>query len=282
MSQKRFAAAAVLLASLSAYGAPQLDAVESCYAKAKIQRPPQDLSRHLFVFIDQTTVLDEGLKRSVRENVRHNLKPDTAFTIATFSAYLGDRYADVVVAGHLDAPLTPAEKHVTDQDKLQRLERCLGAQVGAAGDAGYAGRLIESSLNKSFASASKDISKSDVLASLKDFADHIVAVSPAKQKIILLVSDMLENSSISSFYSKKAVRKIDPESELQKVRERQLIGNFDGASVYVIGGGLLQTAGGYRDPDTMRRLETFWTQYFKTSKANLTEFGKPALLRPVE
>jgi hypothetical protein len=132
--------------------------------------------------------------------------------------------------------------------------------------------------------ATNDLSKSDILAALKDISDKVRA-SPASDKVVLLASDMLENSSVSSFYSHNAVRRIDPKAEMMKATAAGLIGDFGGARVYVIGAGLLagdaKVKNAYRDPQTMSALKEFWTLYFQKSNASIGEFGAPALLGAV-
>lgn len=148
-----------------------------------------------------------------------------------------------------------------------------------------AGQLIGGAMKTAFCGSSNDITKSDVFASLKDISGK-VRQSAAQHKVVLLASDMLENSSITSFYAKQAVRQIDLEKELKLVADNQLFGDFGGARVYVIGAGLLaedskHQKGAYRSTQTMQALSKFWTRYFKRSNAELIEFGQPALLNPI-
>jgi hypothetical protein len=101
---------------------------------------------------------------------------------------------------------------------------------------------------------------------------------------------MLENSGISSFYANKNVRAIDPTAELKKAQDAQVVGDFGGARIFVLGAGLVQeSAGGksrdsgvYRNPKTMALLRQFWEGYFVASHAKLIEFGAPALISPVK
>ena len=114
----------------------------------------------------------------------------------------------------------------------------------------------------------------------------IVKAAAAGERIVLVVSDMLENSSISSFYQRQAVRLISPQAELAKVEKESLFGDFGGVRVHVFGAGLVSEGAGpkdgvYRDPRTMQALERFWAEYFARSGAVLEQFGKPELLGPL-
>jgi len=256
----------------------RLDAVASCYRALSVSPPAVDDSHAFFVLLDQTTVFDASLKQTITTATRTNMRSSTQFTIATFSAFLGQHYTDIVVAGRTEGPLSQGERDDTSKPKLRHLDVCMTHQID------YARRLSEAALEKSFGGISPEIARSDIVASLYDFAMHVVHPSPAKSKTLLLASDMLENSSLSSFYSHRSVRRLDPAAELSKVREKNLIPDLTGVRIFVVGAGVLdpQSAATYRDPQTMLSLEGFWSAYFKEAHAQLVEFGKPQLLGQVQ
>jgi hypothetical protein len=117
--------------------------------------------------------------------------------------------------------------------------------------------MVLSSIEKAVAAATADLAKSDVFTSLREVS-AIVKQSTAPRRIVLIVSDMLENSTISTFYENNRVRKIDSAKEMDVVEQNNAIGDFGGASVYVMGAGLLPETSqgkskdkaslGYRDP----------------------------------
>jgi hypothetical protein len=256
----------------------RLDAVASCYRALSVSPPAIEDSHAYFVLLDQTTLFDTSLQQTITTATRTSVRTSTQFTIATFSAFLGDHYTDIVVAGRTERPLSQAERDDTSKPKLRNLDLCMTRQID------YARRISAAALEKSFGGASAEIARSDILASLYDFATHVVHPSPAKSKTLLMASDMLENSSLSSFYSHRTVRKLDPAAELDRVRQKGLIPDLTGVRIFVVGAGLLdpQSAGTYRDPQTMLSLEGFWSAYFKEAHAQLVEFGKPQLLGQVD
>src|SRR6185312_1188509 len=130
--------------------------------------------------------------------------------------------------GRTETPLSQAERDDTSKPKLRNLDLCMTHQID------YARRISEAALQKSFGGASAEIARSDILASLYDFAAHVVHPSTAKSKTLLLASDMLENSSLSSFYSQRSVRKLDPAAELRKVRDKGLIPDLTGVRIFVV------------------------------------------------
>lgn len=254
------------------------DVIPTCYG-SKVAAPKKPLSKEIFVVIDQTVLLDDQLKQSVANQIRPFLVPGNGFSILVFSAYTQGKYTQLLTSGQLDLPLAVAQRNDISKTLLAKLDQCLNGQPA------FATQVVGAALRTAFEGSSGEIAKSDVLASLKDISGK-VRQSAATERVVLWVSDMLENSSVSSFYAKQSVRHIDPEKEMQLAIENQLVGDFGGARIYVLGAGLLpddgkKKTGPYRDPKTMLALTTFWKIYFEKSKADLIEFGHPALLNPI-
>lgn len=264
----------LLISSVALAG--NTDAIPTCY-NTKMPTPQGVTDTEIFMVIDQTTLFDVSLKQSVADNIRSFLKPGNAFSVTQFSAFTQGHYTDVLVSGKLDQELAKAARDDVSKPVLNKFDQCMAVQPRSAG------QLVGGAMKTAFGGSSSDIAKSDVFASLKDISGK-VRQSSAQHKVVLLASDMLENSSITSFYAKQAVRQINPEKELKLVADNQLFGDFGGARVYVIGAGLLAEdakKGVYRPTQTMQSLSKFWTSYFQKSNAELVEFGQPALLNPI-
>lgn len=257
--------------------------IPSCYAANKMKMAPPTTETEVFVLIDQTTPLDLGLQDAVRENAGRLVKAGNAFVIASFSSFGQGRYLEVLSAGTLEGGIDAKLRDDTSVKVLRNFDGCM------AGQADFGRKAAAAALNKALGGASPEVAKSDVMGSLKELSSRI-RQSTAKEKIVFLVSDMLENSGISSFYASKNVRAIEPAAEMKKAQEAQVVGDFGGARVFVLGAGLVQeNAGGknkdsgvYRNPKTMTTLHQFWEMYFEASHAKLAEFGAPALLSPVK
>ena len=270
----------LLCTALSAFAVTH-NSIKSCYDLAKIEGKNTVINKELFVFIDQTTPLDEELKQSVIQNSVANVNYGNAFTVAKFSAFVQGNYAGVVNSAQLDWPLKEDIRNDTPKKLLQGYDKCMKAQVG------YAKKTLDDSISQTFGATTNTIVRSDILKSLQELAKNTVKTSTAKQKTVFIVSDMLENSSITSFYYKNGVKKIDPASELKIVEANKMLADFGGANVYVLGAGLVPSTSKvasetYRDPKTMNALQEFWKMYFKKSNAKLIEFGQPALLNTVK
>jgi len=267
------------------FAATSPNQVPSCYALSKVNVEPPEIERSLFVLVDQTTVLDPKLKQMLFDSVRGALRPGTSFTVVSFSAFSQGRYLSVASTGVLEQLIPHDVRDSISVKSLKSFDSCLSEQTN------YGVRLVLSSIEQVIAAATTDLAKSDVFTSLTEIS-QIVKQSTAPRRIVLVVSDMLENSTISSFYANNRVRKIDPVKEMKVVEENNVIGDFGGASVYVMGAGLIPDLSkgnskdksniGYRDPKTMGALKQFWANYFTKSNAKLEEFGMPSLLSPVQ
>jgi hypothetical protein len=255
------------------------DVVPSCYDH-RLGVTPAPASTELFVLVDQTTVFDTTLQQQVADNIRAFMTAGNGFSVLTFSAFSQGRYAQVLSAGTIEPGIAQASRDDISKPLLARFDACEKRQPQLAMQA------IGTALRTAFGGSSADLAKSDVMASLKSISAR-VKKSTASEKVVLIASDMLENSSITSFYASKgiAVRQIDVAKELKLAGDNDMFGDFGGAKVYVVGAGLLaedaKKGNKYRDPKTMRALSGFWNSYFQKSQATLVEVGQPALLNSI-
>jgi len=248
----------------------------SCYDYYKLDiRPEMQIDEAVFVLLDQTTLFDRRLKDQIVSMARSRLRPGNHVYLAKFSAFVNGYYNDWLFDATLDRPLSESQRYEIRKSTLSRLDNCLKKQKK------YIRKKIKKSLENAFLKEEEHIPKSDILFALKDFSENVIKKLSAKRKIVIIASDMLENSSVTSFYHNGHLRTIDPEHELKKVEKAGLFGDFDGAEVYVIGAGIIndhhRNRIGYKDTRSLMRLKKFWQKYFEYSKARLIEMGAPAL-----
>lgn len=256
--------------------------IPSCYTANKIPVAIPASNLEVFMVIDQTTQFDQNLKDSIFQNFGNLLAGGNSFVVASFSSYAQGRYFEIQSAGAFEATVAEKARNDISMSSMRKFDGCLVQQVN------YGRKVAGDAMQKAFAGSASDIAKSDIIGSLKELSKRVQA-SKAKDKILFLASDMLENSTITSFYGNHSVRPVDPAAEMKKVDAAKMIGDFGGARVFVLGAGLMQeNAGGanqktgiYRDPKTVALLHEFWDKYFTASNAKLIEFGAPALLSPV-
>jgi hypothetical protein len=275
--------ALLFLLSAGAHAGSALNQIPSCYAAGKLELKSPPPQRAFYIVLDETVVLDDGLKRSLWDQVRRQIVPGTAFSILRFSAFSQGKYLDIVANGVLEEPLDAKQRNDISVPKLKSFDACL------KGQAQYALNMARDTIGKVLQDSSFELARSDIEGSLRAVS-KIVKDDKTPERTLLLVSDMLENSTISSFYQNNGVRKIDPAAEMKKAEAEKMLGDFGNASVYVMGAGIIASdpaaktvkMAQYRDTKTMAALQEFWTQYFARSNAKLEEFGAPALLSVIK
>lgn len=270
---------AIFLAFASGPAMAQVTLGTDCARFAKLPYEQAAPEREIFVFVDETTVLDANLKAVVASQVARLVDGATAFQIGRFSAFLQDRYTDIVLSGAVEEEI-PADKRFTlPARSLKTFEMCRQAKLRVARErvAGTVSGLLDG--------ANNGIAKSDVLDSLARLS-QAVAASKAERRVVLVVSDLLENSAITSFYKSNAVAQIDAKAELAKAEKAGVSGDFGGAEIYVAGGGVAPAsaanAQNYRNPKIVQALRDFWNGWFALSNGRVKEIGFPALIRPIE
>ncbi len=249
--------------------------VPSCYEALKMENPNNTIEKELFILVDQTTPLDKNLMIYTYKNMMHFIKNGYAVTIASFSSNSNGKYTDVAYSGKLETLLPDNAKHDIAKKVLRKYQGCMNGQYK------YAKKKATKALVRTLKGANKKLPHSDILKSLDDIAKHIIKPSSAQKKVVLLVSDMIEHSSITSFYSKGSLKKINTEKEMKKLKKSGYIADFSGAKVYVVGAGMVSKKS-YRDSKSLKALTSFWEIYFQTTNAKLQAIGTPMLLEDVE
>jgi hypothetical protein len=251
--------------------------VPSCYATVRpgVGAPPP--GRAVFVLVDQTTGLDQRLRETVRSNVERLLSPGSSFTIGTFSAFSQGHFATVLASGSLEAPLTDEQRLHLAAQKVQEMEACLAQQ------AGFARQLASQRIQDATNASAPSFSHSEIMAGLKNLSAAVRA-APAAERYVIIVSDLLENSTATSFYANRNLREIAPEAEMTNARDHQLIADFANARVAVVGAGLLSPESApdrVRNVRALNALRIFWQQWFERSRARLVQYGEPDLTAPL-
>ncbi len=248
--------------------------VPSCYDALKMDGPKGAAQKELFILVDQTTVLDKNMMIYTYKNMMKFIKNGYGVTIASFSANSNGKYTDVAYSGKLETLLPDSAKHDIAKKVLRKYQGCMNGQYK------FAKKKATKALVYVLKGANKKLPHSDILKSLNDISKYIIKPSNASEKVVLLVSDMMEHSSITSFYSKGSLKKVNASAEMDKLKKSGYTANFAGARVYVIGTGMVGK-NSYRDSKTLKALTSFWEEYFSTSNAQLKAIGTPMLLEDV-
>ncbi|POA74769.1 hypothetical protein C1890_24765 [Pseudomonas sp. DP16D-R1] len=218
------------------------------------------------------------LQKTAWGHIKRFIQPGDKLRLYSFSAYLEGHYTRLQFAGELEKPIDPAVLGDVPMMASRKFDACLKGQSAALYQ--RFGKAFSNAMGKS----SSDIPRSEILFSLKSIGDDIKNAEGVNERVILLMSDMLEYSDFGSFYTNKGIREINPAVELAKVEKQQLLADFSGARVYVHGAAFVPTQikNGYRSGKMIQNLEGFWRRYFEKSNAELKGFGNPELTIAVE
>jgi len=221
----------------------------------------------LFILIDQTLAYDEEFVEEVKSKVLPWLRPGRFVEIIVFSSDSGGKYTRSILRLLMD-PEVPEEKLlIRHLHTYQRFHpEVLRAQK----------KTVEVYLKRAMEEGDPDIPKSNIVETLKRVSSYVKEF-PAEEKTVLVVSDMLQNSDVTSFYYRNGVRLVNPARELKKVEEAGLLGDFGGARIFVIGLGYLN--GKKYLGKKLINLKKFWKAYFEKSGGRVVEIGTPFLLR---
>lgn len=266
-----------LLLPLAGYAKERND-IPDCYQYAGLSaQQPTFNGRELIVVVDETTQLPDDLKREALAHVLRFVQPGDKVKQFRFSAFLPDSHLGLEFAGELQASPEKSIRENIGSNSLKKLDQCLAKQQQ------YFQMQIAKHMGSSFGDVSKQIVKSEIVFSLRQIGEAWKQ-SATTDKVMFLVSDMLENSDYTSFYQNNQIRQIDPAKEMEKVSAANLLANLHGVRVFVEAAGLVPSSSktGYRSGKTVQLLESFWSEYFKASGATLEGFGTPSLTQDLQ
>lgn len=255
---------------------------------SEFRQPPD--SRAVLTLIDETTVVPvtpKDLRASAIDAASGPLAlPGTHATIMRFSTMSADRFMSTVLKGRLDIPISVKDDPNQTISKRQELKareldlkRCIEQQRS------FFKRGVQESMSAVFNNSTPEIQQSEILSAIKEAA-RLLKERTASEKVLFVISDLLEHSSALSFYKGGAMRPLDPPTEMRAVEGLGLLPDLKGVKVYVMGAWLIpeKSAGvqAARDPRTRSTHESFWKIFFERAGASLIEIGKPEILGEVK
>ncbi len=220
--------------------------------------------REVFIIIDQTTAFPKHIRQNAIVNIFALLKPKTTVNIFTFSEYTKGKNISLVDRYYFNAQLTKDQRYDMGRKKLKEFDQCFKSQHDGMR------RKLASDILDNFKDDKQSSNKSEILYTLKKISKKAVKLSRAKQKIVILLSDMLENSTYTSFYGKE-LKNLNIDKHINIIKKNKLFGDFDNADIIVIGAGIVDKEN-YRDGKDFDNLELLWEEYFKKSNAKLINF----------
>ncbi|WP_159822260.1 hypothetical protein [Colwellia sp. 20A7] len=271
--------ATLMIAALSLNSAAQTarDDIISCYEYADIKdQKPSTYQRDVVVMLDQTVNLDTNLKKSVHMQVEQLLKSGDRIRIVPFSANAQGRYTGVTFDGTFDTGLTEDQSNAMNRIKLNKFHSCMEKQ------ANIAIRLVHEKLKESFHDSEQIYPKTELAGTLMSVSKTLFSDEYKGRKILILISDMIENSDVSSFYSNGRVRVIDADTEFAKYSLLIPENALSSVEVFIIGGGYVMGGKAYSSQAVLNSLKDFWAKIVVKAGGELSAFGTPQLLNNIK
>jgi len=249
--------------------------IPTCYEIIDRGHEEPTLGEELFVLIDQTVGFDHQTIPVIKQKIMDWAKPGKRVSIFRFASNIGSRSVSSIFSVRLSPHGESSWKDWLKRSKRTKFEQCEREQPREAL------RRSLYSVEHALTNSERSIPKSDIIFSLQRTSE-IIRASNAKQKYVLVISDMLENSSSITFYSRGRIRVIDPGRTIDAVKKLGLVSDFGGAKVFIYGTGYVAPVRNkkqpYIGPRRMKPLIHFWTEYFSLSNATVGEIGSPVLL----
>ena len=248
--------------------------LQSCYDRNGLSEiKPSGAGRELVVVVDQTIPMPDDLQRSSWAQIDRFVQAGDRVKLYTFSAFLPDQYLRLTYAGELDMPLVGGVRDDVNMRKLRALDQCLVGQKKNF-QAGFGKQFV-----KALREARQDIPKSEIMNSLRKVGEDMQRGPHVQDRVVYLISDMLEHSDYTSFYASNQIKQLNVSNELKLAQSQGLFADLHGSRVYVSGAGLVTDSvkHAYRSGKTMDALGQFWAEYFSSSNASLAGFGTPSL-----
>jgi hypothetical protein len=248
--------------------------VPSCYVGADVSLKAPPIKRELFIVIDQTTKFDVSLQETANQKIQKFLRAGDRVVLVSFSANAKDRYSEVVLDGRLDEDIPDNQKFTTGKLVIAKIAKCLREQEAAVR------QLMAGYLQRVFAAATTNLPNTELLGTLSALSKDMIGTHAETKKYVLVISDMMEHSALTSFYANNKARKIDPTAELAKVKSAGMVGTLSQVSFYVHGAGFSED-GRYRSALEMNAIEEFWRQWIALSGGALRGYGTPSLFNEI-
>jgi hypothetical protein len=243
--------------------------IPSCRTLFKLEEVPA--ARDYLILIDQTTLLNPALAKDASERILRSIKPGDRVEIVSFSGLNPEHFLLTEFDGRLDVPPTDSERGTAiPAALLRKAEACFAKQTVLArkkvGDT--LGRLLGKPLEDS-------PGRSEILKAVASVAAQGIK-SP--ESLMLIVSDMVENNDVFSFYGKQGLAVPAADAALTTAKRYGLLADLHGARVFVIGAGYSSDDKYAPSLKVRENLRQFWLALFTSSNATLSAWGDPALV----
>lgn len=248
--------------------------LNGCYDLPGVIAPKIEPQKALYVLIDQTMEITQPMKKTIVDLVSEWGTNGERVLISRFSANIKGNFTELVFDEVGNIPPSEAYLFHLRRKHKKSILACIKERKTQFHDA------LVNTLTNTLKLADDKLPKTNLIHSLNDFAEQLIADRRIKDKTVLLVSDGLENSDLFSFHKRGNIKSISHQNMLNKVRRKKLIPNWYNAKIYLMGLGYISDEKAYIRPRLMKPLKRFWTKYFLEGNGviRVNSIGTPMLL----
>ncbi len=247
-------------------------ASSSCYQQLNLEMPENNINSALYIFIDQTMPLNSRMRSNLSALLSTHPKSGEQVRVARFSPNIKGQFTELSYEGFLDSKPSEAYLYQLKESQKEALQTCINRQKIEAK------QLLIRAVKRDLELINTQLPHTNLLYALKRLSETVLIDDTIDDKTVLIVSDGLENSEVSSFYRRRTIATINSEKEMSKVIKHQLLADWHGAKVYMFGLGNIKDERKQVKPSQLESLKKFWNSYFTAGGATVKELGTPALL----
>lgn len=244
----------------------------SCYQQLDLEMPENNINSALYIFIDQTMPLNSRMRSNLNTLLSTHPKSGEQVRVARFSPNIKGQYTELSYEGSLDSKPSEAYLYQLKESQKEALKACINRQKTEEKQA------LTRAIKRNLEFINTQLPRTDLLYALKRLSETVLINDTIDDKTVLIISDGLENSEVSSFYRRRSIATINSEKEMSKVIKHQLLADWHGAKVYMFGLGNIKDERKYIKPSQLESLKKFWNSYLTAGGATVKELGTPALL----
>ncbi|MBL1263513.1 hypothetical protein [Candidatus Methylomicrobium oryzae] len=245
----------------------------SCRTHFRLQQTP--VSRSYTIAVDQTTRLSPMLVQDTVERVVRSLKPGDHVKIVTFSGMSQHYFTFIALELRIDVPPSEDEWDTAiPAAQVDAAKTCFTRQIALARS------KVQKELTRLLSeNLAHTPAKSEIFKAIHSIASITDPAVP--EKILVAVSDLVENSDIAVLYRKHSLAVSDPKAVLVAVKHHGLLASLPNTKVYVVGAAFMPAPKNHVGLKQREALKSLWQAYFTAAKAQVLAWGDPALLSEI-
>jgi hypothetical protein len=248
-----------------ALAAPRND-MPSCRQIFFNEAPQSFAQRDYLIIFDRTVVFPKAGIADIIKRTVESVHAGDHVQLFSLSSLTASEFIKEHLDLWFDVPASQSDLETKiPASKISLAQRCFGNQLSL-------GKMkLTTQLQSLMDAPLADALQSEILNALSSISRESMAQSK-RDKRILVLSDMLENSDVINFYHPLLPGNV--QTALDNAKANELLGRFEGAHIYVRGAAMVVE--GHKPMSTKARalLRHFWEKWIQISGGELVSWGQ--------